>query len=1509
MKNTNLILRRNSREIINEIKFLKGLKLEDPKSIITPKDILNIIKEKLLNKSNYTNIVEELNYDYTYFEEININKFIIGQTEISNKLKSIKQILENINISQGFITSTDIFDNHFYPLIADIAKKLLKENHNQDLSNLEKAKYYNWVTNIVLLNYYTLSNQCLKSINKNLKKYAHSDNENTLLNLKAEIMVLSSWSESFLDPSIRQHLKRTRPKIIPEIYVGYDTEYKPEDWGINKLLSAQLSITSGIKIEVPLTRAYTFEGVNTLTSETYLKSEDSLPECMDKELILKIIQNSINYNRLLLFGNHDIIMKELCNYLINEKGSLLDNYNRTEKGIIFQFKKLPIKNKFIKGKEGENLEISWKTLIKIINESSNKELEKNVNKIIDPFKLQGEKTIDLLSDFQPKETASWSGENIPQEKTEDIILSNAENEKLSKSEAFKLPKSKYLKLNNSEIKMSINWRIYFLSHYNAADLSLIQDWNTVKKKNIDIIKGSFVSICKPIKTLGCSVYLRDTICLSSAAARSLDAIGKAHKIPKIEIAQSYKENMEKLLKENPQLFRDYAMTDSIITLIHGLFMNDFSFRLGSLSLPSTLGSISSIYVKKEWKADNYLGYQIHPDYPLGNIQKSINPSGLQALGTTGNYLPMFIGNTMALNSYRGGRNEAIMYGEDRVKIFKDYDFTSCYSTVMSMCGDPDYNNAFYLTNKNIQKLDGDILRQSYIALDLSFKLPSTIKYPPLPVSVGKNLTIYPLEGRTIVTGLEYSTAINILNSELNKIQDSVERKKYFIKINSGICIPFKRESDGSLAYPPFKSVITKLQASRRAHPKKSAMERIYKDLGNMLYGKVVCGISNKRNYDARIEAMKSMTGSDLTNPIIGSWITGFVRSLMAELLYQVQLKGGQVPSCTTDGFVCDIPDLENLLLEKDLNNQAEKALKELTLARLEIEESLNHGERVYFKISDFLKALQTGWTGFIQNKEGVKKRQTIAEYLKINNLKNNIVIGLDVLTDPSNYLKGNISKFESELKEVYGIEKIELKMKELVKEITEYMELSECKDISQLFKKYKKISRKIINKSIEYKQNNPKILPSDIEGPNNYIDGPNNYHFYENGKYKYPLYEKVQRIIPFILDGNNLISYGLNDADLCNFNMIKDSFILIPELSNDEKYKKYGWYVNKTDKYSKWLSNKNPAMIKVQKFFQEIKSIIKYERILFGIINKLLSLFNKLKIKQIKKEISGLNTLPLLNMYRNIRWELSGNPESLEVKTTVKGLIQWTTRGQVSVNNYELAGAEGEKQFPILTIPIAALTGFQKREVETHSELVNLIQNTMKKGNKLKFLQKSLTGALDNYKYNNHVSMICSLRNFRTIFDCKREIILSKNATGMYETKPFLNKEACILHRTLMNKFKTSIYNRYMGNNIIKRSRNIIQESMKYLILSFVNNYNYSTPLSEKINLISILQGYFKNKNPNLYFTFLKNISYSEINKGMVVNKLLKYSKNLDFFNYLKGKFINHPYYESMLLDFSNFCS
>jgi len=368
---------------INLINYLIKLKKAD-----------KIRDEKISQDTGYTYMLDSLNYHENYFEEKNISKFLNGQAKIYNKLKDVKQTLEEINVKVGFVSSTDIFNNKHYPIISDLARKLLKRNvKTSDINDLDLAKYYNWIRNILMLNYYTLTNKSLNSINKNLNEYRDPYNSSNktnqeLLNLKAGIILLSSWSEKLLDASIRQHLKRNRPKIITDIYNGYDTEYLPIDWGKNELLSAQLATTAGIKIEVPLPRSYKYEGVNTLTSETYLKDANSIPKSLDNEIISRYIQQSINYNRNILYQKHDDLMIALCNYLINDKSDIIDQYNRTDKGVIFQFKKLPVNKKFLIPQEGEKLEISWNTLIKMINDSKYEELQDYINIIFKGFSFK-----------------------------------------------------------------------------------------------------------------------------------------------------------------------------------------------------------------------------------------------------------------------------------------------------------------------------------------------------------------------------------------------------------------------------------------------------------------------------------------------------------------------------------------------------------------------------------------------------------------------------------------------------------------------------------------------------------------------------------------------------------------------------------------------------------------------------------------------------------------------------------------------------------------------------------------------------------------------------------------------------------------------------------------------------------------------------------------------------------------------------------------------------------------
>jgi len=964
--------------------------------------------ERLLSLYNisfnhYAKLVNEIKNDCTTnrrkyeFNKYHLSMFLFkdylyknlsGFKTILTKLRETKETLTSINLSTGYVISADIFDENYYPIIARVLIDFITKDEYEKLNNFMKVGIYKWVINIIILNMHTICCKCLYILSVN-KPDEMTDDYIKYLEIVSQYKVLRNWCYSMLDNSIKQYLIRKNINVYSDIISGFDTEYVAEDWGKNKLLSAQLSITHVIKISIPLFLNYNFEGVNTLTSETYMKSE---PKFNDPDLILSILTHQILETRKYKYQMQDDLMYRIASYFLNNKE--YKNVRVGKKNLTVLLDKSNIENIFIKPLKGEDLQINFKSLIKIITKSIDRNFKEKL--VLDELKYLDYRNTGILIDANLNRfEKSWDKDTMKNNAVEEVSLSNEENsveekvkqEKSNFTKSFtlvdkflqeenlidpaSLPDSNKTPIKEEEerptglilfnkdslkgelggwekikddslktvININVNRRIYLAAHYNAADLTMIQDWKNVSLRNIDIAKKCFTSLSLPMKYKGLEkVYLRDTILLTSATAKSLEAIAFAYKLNKVDVSQYYKENMHLLYKENYDLFKKYAMTDSIITLVHTLFINDFAFKLGSLSIPNTLGTLSSKYIKNKWENDNFRGYQIDVNYPLGDARASHTPAGIQSGNSTLEMSNLYIG------SYRGGRNECFRYGIDKSKQWYDYDLVSCYSSIMSIMGTPNYEKTesermaaiaepimsimgqpSYEKGQWIDKTtDFDKLdfKQSYSALRVKFCFPKELSYPPFPVTLDKGITIYPSSGETLVTGLEYITGRTLLNKIIDRF--SLSPKDYFIEILYGSYIPFKTElindpdNEGKkkevLAYSPFFEVINELQQNRKVWKtltgKGSAMERIYKDLGNMLYGKIVCGIANKKVYDSRTLVMKTMIGNDLSNPILGAWITGYVRSLIAELLYEVELLGGQVVSCTTDGFVCDIENLE-----------------------------------------------------------------------------------------------------------------------------------------------------------------------------------------------------------------------------------------------------------------------------------------------------------------------------------------------------------------------------------------------------------------------------------------------------------------------------------------------------------------------------------------------------------------------------------------------------------------------
>jgi len=173
------------------------------------------------------------------------------------------------------------------------------------------------------------------------------------------------------------------------------------------------------------------------------------------------------------------------------------------------------------------------------------------------------------------------------------------------------------------------------------------------------------------------------------------------------------------------------------------------------------------------------------------------------------------------------------------------------------------------------------------------------------------------------------------------------------------------------------------------------------------------------------------------------------------------------------------------------------------------------------------------------------------------------------------------------------------------------------------------------------------------------------------------------------------------------------------------------------------------------------------------------------------------------------------------------------------------------------------------------AECVKVVKSVFGKGNKVLFLQNTLTGALETYKENKHVTMISSLRRFRTIFDTKR-LIINENIP-MLNTKPYININDCLLNRTLIQTLKGAIYNRHLDHKIVRISVNVTQETILYFIRSYLKYFNFNTSFEERRLIMNIIINILPKYTP---LKILNIISMIEINKGFTVNKLQPFINN-----------------------------
>jgi hypothetical protein len=214
---------------------------------------------------------------------------------------------------------------------------------------------------------------------------------------------------------------------------------------------------------------------------------------------------------------------------------------------------------------------------------------------------------------------------------------------------------------------------------------------------------------------------------------------------------------------------------------------------------------------------------------------------------------------------------------------------------MSVVGEPDYEKTKELKESQLKSMKDPEIINSFTVLSGKFEFPETVKYPSIPVKLDTDITVYPLKGDCVITGIEYVLA----------------RKQGCIFKNVKVLnTPFGKTL-------PFKEIIKEVQQMRRQYPSGSILNMLYKEMGNSIYGNTVRGISNKRKFDIKSGQLIRMEPGKLSNPLIAGWITSYIRSVLGECLHNIQQLKGSIVSCTTDGFVTDVGNLEEKILLLD----------------------------------------------------------------------------------------------------------------------------------------------------------------------------------------------------------------------------------------------------------------------------------------------------------------------------------------------------------------------------------------------------------------------------------------------------------------------------------------------------------------------------------------------------------------------------------------------------------------
>jgi hypothetical protein len=446
--------------------------------------------------------------------------------------------------------------------------------------------------------------------------------------------------------------------------------------------------------------------------------------------------------------------------------------------------------------------------------------------------------------------------------------------------------------------------IVLAGYFLRADLAMLSDFIEFKEE-LSNISGSVGNAGSPLKLdFSCSAddfnkldaggmwsFRENNLCYSSKITfydlakhapekTPLAVLGELLGIEKITIPNIAE--MDKLRKEDFELFIDYGIRDAEIAVKYYLHILEFTKQLLNTQsdlIPATAGALAVSLCKRT--IDDF-----EEVFGLANTEKKVF-DGERNRFVTQKRLEHTndreFHETFVSKCYHGGMNICYYAGATDIDTFFDYDLSGAYTTGMIIIRPPDYEKSYETTR--IKEFLGDVMGFALV----HFTFPSKTKYPCLPVkSYSRDGLYYPLEGESHCTAPELALALKMGAK---------------ITIKRGVIYPWK--SDERI----FKPFVDKIRELRKHAVKGSFPEQYAKLIGNALYGKTGQGVKGKTAFDTRTLENIQVPESGVTNATMAAFVTGFIRAVMGEIICGVP-RHRLIVNCVTDGILTNARESE-----------------------------------------------------------------------------------------------------------------------------------------------------------------------------------------------------------------------------------------------------------------------------------------------------------------------------------------------------------------------------------------------------------------------------------------------------------------------------------------------------------------------------------------------------------------------------------------------------------------------